>query len=198
MAKRIRDVDYRLLIASAYSGFVIWHAGLSGSIPLTISGGYTIGEETYQAGMNQTVFHPMNLIMCGLILFVMPFVNYAMHPDEEHTITVDPALLENDVDRVYEIKTPADRIEHSKILWLIIVVAGFAWIIQYFMGVVKAGGSVANALNLNVVNFIFLFLGLLMHGNLRRYVDAIGDAAGENRQSRRQKPLTRRKRHRLR
>ena len=178
MAKRIRDVDYRLLIASAYSGFVIWHAGLSGSIPLTISGGYTIGEETYQAGMNQTVFHPMNLIMCGLILFVMPFVNYAMHPDEEHTITVDPALLENDVDRVYEIKTPADRIEHSKILWLIIVVAGFFWIIQYFMGVVKAGGSVANALNLNVVNFIFLFLGLLMHGNLRRYVDAIGDAAG--------------------
>ena len=178
MAKRIRDVDYRLLIASAYSGFVIWHAGLSGSIPLTISGGYTIGEETYQAGMNQTVFHPMNLIMCGLILFVMPFVNYAMHPDEEHTITVDPALLENDVDRVYEIKTPADRIEHSKILWLIIVVAGFAWIVQYFMGVVKAGGSVANALNLNVVNFIFLFLGLLMHGNLRRYVDAIGEAAG--------------------
>ena len=178
MAKRIRDVDYRLLIASAYSGFVIWHAGLSGSIPLTISGGYTIGEETYQAGMNQTVFHPMNLIMCGLILFLMPFVNYAMHPDEEHTITVDPALLENDVDRVYEIKTPADRIEHSKILWLIIVVAGFFWIIQYFMGVVKAGGSVANALNLNVVNFIFLFLGLLMHGNLRRYVDAIGDAAG--------------------
>ena len=178
MAKRIRDVDYRLLIASAYSGFVIWHAGLSGSIPLTISGGYTIGEETYQAGMNSTVFHPMNLIMCGLILFLMPFVNYAMHPDEEHTITVDPALLENDVDRVYEIKTPADRIEHSKILWCIIVVAGFAWIIQYFMGVVKAGGSVANALNLNVVNFIFLFLGLLMHGNLRRYVDAIGDAAG--------------------
>ena len=178
MAKRIRDVDYRLLIASAYSGFVIWHAGLSGSIPLTISGGYTIGEETYQAGMNSTVFHPMNLIICGLILFLMPFVNYAMHPDEEHTITVDPALLENDVDRVYEIKTPADRIEHSKILWLIIVVAGFAWIIQYFMGVVKAGVSVTNALNLNVVNFIFLFLGLLMHGNLRRYVDAIGDAAG--------------------
>ena len=178
MAKRIRDVDYRLLIASAYSGFVIWHAGLSGSIPLTISGGYTIGEETYQAGMNSTVFHPMNLIMCGLILFLMPFVNYAMHPDEEHTITVDPALLENDVDRVYEIKTPADRIEHSKILWCIIVVAGFAWIIQYFMGVVKAGVSVTNALNLNVVNFIFLFLGLLMHGNLRRYVDAIGDAAG--------------------
>ena len=31
-----RTVDYPLLIASAYSGFVIWHAGLSGSIPLQI------------------------------------------------------------------------------------------------------------------------------------------------------------------
>ena len=29
VARRVRDVDYRLLIASAYSGFVIWHAGLA-------------------------------------------------------------------------------------------------------------------------------------------------------------------------
>ena len=178
MAKRIRDVDYRLLIASAYSGFIVWHAGLSGSIPLTISGGYTIGEETYQAGMNQTVFHPMNLIMCGLILVLMPFVNYAMHPDEAHTITVDPALLESEVERQYRIETPADKMEHSKILWIITVAAGLVWTVQYFAGIVKNGGSVANALNLNVVNFIFLFLGLLMHGDLRRYVDAIGEAAG--------------------
>ena len=148
------------MIASAYSGFVIGHAGLSGSIPLTISGGYTIGEETYQAGMNQTVFHPMNLIMCGLVLVLMPFVNYAMHPDEEHTITVDPSLLENEEERTYRIETPADKMEHSKILWAITVIAGIVWTVQYFAGVVKSGGSVANALNLNVVNFIFLFLGL--------------------------------------
>ena len=39
VARRVRDVDYALLIASAYSGFVIWHAGISGSIPLQISTG---------------------------------------------------------------------------------------------------------------------------------------------------------------
>ena len=32
-------------------------------------------------------------------------------------------------------------------------------------------------LGLNIVNMIFLFLGLLLHGDLRRYVDAIGEAA---------------------
>ena len=44
VAKRVKDVDYPLLIAAAYSGFVIWHAGLSGSIPLQIGaeGGTTI------------------------------------------------------------------------------------------------------------------------------------------------------------
>ena len=93
IAKRVRDVDYPLLIASAYSGFVIWHAGLSGSIPLALAGGYTVMDVEYVAGTGLTIFHPMNLIMCGVILILMPLVNYAMHPDEQHTILVDPALL---------------------------------------------------------------------------------------------------------
>ena len=37
VVRRVPTVDYPLLIASAYSGFVIWHAGLSGSIPLDLS-----------------------------------------------------------------------------------------------------------------------------------------------------------------
>ena len=37
IAKKVKGVDYRLLIASAYSGFVIWHAGFSGSIPLQLA-----------------------------------------------------------------------------------------------------------------------------------------------------------------
>ena len=34
VARHVR-VDYRLLVASAYSGFVVWHGGLSGSISST-------------------------------------------------------------------------------------------------------------------------------------------------------------------
>src|SRR5699024_7369194 len=37
IAKRVPSVDYRLLVASAYSAFVLWHGGLSGSIPLLIA-----------------------------------------------------------------------------------------------------------------------------------------------------------------
>ena len=179
IAKRVPTVDYPLLIASAYSGFVIWHAGLSGSIPLQVASGHSFdgGVTVWQADMTATLFHPMNLIMVGVIFLLMPFVNYAMHPDKDHTVTVNPALLVDEEEKTYEIKTPADKMEHSKILWVITMAFGFIYIINYFVGVVQRGENVANALNLNIVNMIFLFLGILLHGNLRRYVDAIGDAA---------------------
>ena len=177
VAKRVPTVDYPLLIASAYSGFVIWHAGFSGSIPLDLVKGKTFGDVTYQAAITETIFHPVNLVMVLIILCVMPLINYAMHPDKDHTICVDPALLTDEAERTYKIETPADKMEHSKILWIITMAFGFIYIINYFVGVVKRGENVANALNLNIVNMIFLFLGILLHGNLRKYVDAIGEAA---------------------
>ena len=170
VARRVNTVDYRLLIASAYSGFVIWHAGLSGSIPLTISSETTIADITFTVPITQTVFHPVNLIMVLVILVIMPFLNYSMHPDKEHTISVDPALLKEEAFKTYTIKTPAEHVEHSKILWVITLVMGFGYLVYYF-------ATTGFNLSLNVVNMIFMFLGILAHGDLRRYVDAIGEAA---------------------
>ena len=172
VARRVKDVDYPLLIASAYSGFVLWHAGLSGSIPLQIgaSGGTEILGVTYQVPTSQTIFHPVNLGMVLVILILMPLVNYAMHPDAAHTITVDPALLVEEEEKTYTIDTPAEKIEHNKVLWFITLVLGFAYIVYYF---VTQGFN----LGLNIVNMIFMFLGILLHGDLRKYVDAITEAA---------------------
>ena len=170
VVRRVPTVDYPLLIASAYSGFVIWHAGLSGSIPLDLVAGKAFGEVTYQAPITATVFHPVNIIMCVVILIAMPFINYAMHPDRERAVTIDPTLLVEDEDKTYEINTPAEKLEHSKILWGILCLAFLVYIIYYFI-------TNGFTLGLNIVNMIFLFLGILLHGDLRRYVDAIGEAA---------------------
>ena len=163
VARRVRDLDYPLLIASAYSGFVIWHAGLSGSIPLQMATGKEFLGITYQADLTQTIFHPMNIVMCLLVLVGLPFLNYAMHPDKDHTITVDPALLVDEKEKEYKVETPAEKIEHSKILWAIILIMGFAYIVLFF---IRVGAA---KLDLNAVNAIFLFLGLLAHGDLRKY-----------------------------
>lgn len=173
MAKQVKGVDYRLLIASAYSGFLVWHGGLSGSIPLTIASETglvaTGGALSTPIPTSETIFSPLNLAIVISILILMPIVTRAMHPTPDKTITIDPSLLHDEPLKEYEIKTPADKLEHSKILWLILLAFGFIYIVYYFS---ENGFN----LSLDIVNMIFLFAGILLHGDLRRYIDAISEA----------------------
>lgn len=178
MAKEVDGVDYRLLIASAYSGFVVWHGCLSGSIPLKIA---TEGElETVSSGLitgaistSATIFSPMNLTISGLIIILLPFVCWAMIPDKEHIVVVDKELLKESIKKADDPKTPADFLERSKILWILTLVLGFSFIIY---NIYNKGLN----LSLDFVNFIFLFVGLLLHGNIRNYIDAIIDSASSS------------------
>ena len=105
VARRLDGLDYRLAIASSYSGFLIWHAGLSASIPLTLAtGGETLIKTT--AGsikeaipITETLFSPYALVPVIIFLITMPLINKAMHPDEKHTITVDPSVFHEEVSR---------------------------------------------------------------------------------------------------
>ena len=173
IAKRLRTIDYRLLIASAYSGFVIWHEGLSGSIPLTIATSFEVAGRAIHADIINTIFHPVNLLTVVVCVIVLCVVNVAMQPDEEHTVTVDPELLVEEKPVKYEIKTPADKMEHSRILWLLTCILGWGYIIYYFASFAVSGKPVLNGLGRDSVNLVLLFSGILLHGDLRRYVDAI-------------------------
>ena len=174
MARQVEKVDYRLLIASAYSGFVVWHGGLAGSIPLKVATEVGLAEATAGAvteaiPTSETIFSPMNLAIFFVILVVMPFITKAMQPDEDKRILVDPKLLEEDIETDGPNETPADKMENSKILWGLLVVMGFTFIIYYF---ITSGFN----LSLNIVNFIFMFVGILLHGTLRRYINAVIEA----------------------
>ncbi len=175
MARQVKDVDYRLLIASAYSGFVVWHGGLSGSIPLKVASiegleAATAGAVTQAIPTSQTIFSITNLFIFFVILIALPFVTRAMHPEKEKRIIVDPKILAEEEVVPHPNNTPADKMENSKILWGLLVVMGFSFIVYYFA---KNGFS----LGLNIVNFTFMFVGILLHGTLRRYIDAVIEAA---------------------
>lgn len=179
IAREVKGIDYRLLIASAYSGFVVWHGGISGSIPLQVANEGALAtvapeifEKAFTIPTSQTIFSPMNLVISGIIIFGLPFVCKAMMPDKEHTIEVDPAKLIEPEEAVEDPGkfTPADKMERSRILWIIILVMGFAYIVYNFT---KVGLN----LSLDFVNFIFMYVGILLHGTLRRYIDAINEAA---------------------
>ena len=176
IARQVKGIDYRLLIASAYSGFVVWHAGISGSIPLALA---TPGKEALELATggavsdvistSQTIFSPYNLIMCAVILVCLPFINAKMHPAPDEVITVDPALLVEDEVVWKKPETPAEKIENSPISSAIIAIAGVVFLVYYF---VNNGFN----LSLNIVNFIFLILGIIFHKTPIRYVHAITEA----------------------
>ncbi|NEU05567.1 TIGR00366 family protein [Clostridium senegalense] len=178
VASQVKKVDYRLLIASAYSGFLVWHAGLSGSIPLTVASG---GEDVKQLTRgvidkaiptSETIFNPVMLITLIVLMVTLPLVNRAMHPSENDTVVIDPSLLEDSKEEVASsvAVTPADKIETSPVISILLCILGFSYIIYYF---ITKGFN----LNLDIVNTIFLFTGILLHKTPRNYVAAIGDAA---------------------
>ncbi|KJZ17498.1 MULTISPECIES: TIGR00366 family protein [Halomonas] len=153
---RVIRVDYRLLVASAYSGFVVWHGGLAGSVPLTIAtDGHFSVEQIGVIGTSETIFSYFNLLIVLALFIAVPLVNRLMLPGEKESVYVDPALLGDDEDRRVRITRPAERLENSMTLALLVGVPGLIYLISYFVG----GGG----LNLNVVNFMFLFLAIILH-----------------------------------
>ena len=177
IAARVHGVDYRLLIASAYSGFLFWHGGLSGSIPLAIAGGVdmskvTGGAVTAAIPTSETIFSPMNLTILAVMFITIPLLNRMMHPAPQDTVTIDPKLLEEPaVATVTQGKmTPAERLENSRLLSMTLGVMGFAYIIHYFI-------TKGFALNLNIVNFIFLFTAIVLHGTPKSLLGAVSQGA---------------------
>ena len=169
LARHIK-VDYRLLVASAYSGFVIWHGGISGSIPLTISTpGHFTEDQIGIIPTSDTIFSSWNIIIVVALFIAVPLVNRMMLPAEAETVLVDPEQLGNDGSPlpISQHPTPAERLENSRILMWLIGIPGLIWLLMYFMN----GGG----LNLNVVNFLFLFLGVTLHGTARSLLGALDE-----------------------
>ncbi len=172
MAKKVKGADYRLLIAAGYIGFLVWHAGFSGSIPLTIATeGHFLQETIGLIPTSETIFAGFNMIPMLIILITMPIVTRFMMPPKELTVTIDPELLkEAPLATIPEDPTPADKLENSMLISMIVGIMGLIFIVYYF-------ATKGFALNLDIVNFIFLFLAIICHGTPRRFLNAIAEAA---------------------
>lgn len=172
IARKVDGVDYRLLIASAYSGFLIWHQGVSGSIPLAIASGgeavknLTQGVIDAPVPTSATIFHPAVLLTSAAFFIFLPLLNRGMHPAPEHTVSFIPPEIPEPAPMSADLMTPADRTENSPLFSMLTVVMGIAYIVYYF----AANGFL---LTLDIVNFIFLIAGVALHRTPKSYLRAI-------------------------
>ena len=180
IARQRSDVDYRLLIASAYSGFVVWHAGISGSIPLTMAtpgeslAMATDGALTAPVPLGQTILAWHNLVTVVFVIIGITVANSLMHP-KQGILTVDRALLQDD-DVAIKVstadktdKTPAQCLEQSRLLSWLVALMLVAYLVIH-LGVHDAG------LDLGGVIMIFFAMGLVLHATPVRYARAFARA----------------------
>ncbi|NQY99967.1 MAG: short-chain fatty acid transporter [Bdellovibrionales bacterium] len=170
MAKRVPKVNYRLLVASSYSGFLLWHGGLSGSIPLVVA---TEGNFSQQwigsvIPVEQTLFSSLNLVAVLGLMILLPLTNWLLYrsvAEEESSLKPEPAQTRE------RPKDEAFLDNHWWIPLLLVLTAGV-----YLLLLVKQGRF---RLDLNSMNFIFLFLGMALHLHSRSFLKSVNEAAGK-------------------
>ncbi|RDW14970.1 short-chain fatty acid transporter [Oceanobacillus chungangensis] len=172
VARRVPTVDYRILIASAYSGFVVWHGGFSGSIPLLIATpGHFLEDTMGLIPVVETLFSPANIFIVVTLVITLPFFNRNLLKNAAPLKSIDATnwkSSDEDEKQTESLKatTPAERLENSQIVSLVIGIMGLTYIVYHF-------ATNGFDLNINIVNFTFLFLGILLHKTPRRFLDTV-------------------------
>jgi len=164
LVRKQKGVDYRLLVATAYLGLgTMWHSGLSASAPLLVATPkHFLEKDIGIIPITETIFHPFNLLLALAVLVALTIAGPLMHPRKEETFEADPELIKEAGFEAPPRPKPADMtpalwVEHSPIINIIVAASGIIWLVWYF------GKNGWAGINLDVVNFVFLIIGILLH-----------------------------------
>ncbi|MCI0530800.1 MAG: TIGR00366 family protein [candidate division Zixibacteria bacterium] len=154
-----QKVDYYLLVAAAYLGLgCTWHAGLSGSATLLMATpGNFLEADFGLIPVSRTTFGSFNLILLSVVFLLLCFLVPNLHPAPEKTSApVLPPEKKEKPEAETKERTWAYFLDHSPVLGILFGGLGLIWTGWYFL-------SHKGSLNLDVLNFMFLFLGMLLH-----------------------------------
>ncbi|WP_150461521.1 short-chain fatty acid transporter [Nesterenkonia ebinurensis] len=171
IAVNVRDAHYPLVIAGAYGGFVIYGAGMSATIPLTVATpGHFLEEQMGIETLSETIFHPVVLALSIFTIVTLPFFMAMLHPkDPAKVIPIDPETVrppeEPPVDP--ESMGLGQRLNRHWFGGVVTGTLGLIYSVIYFFD----GGQ----LNLNSVNFIFLMLAFLLFARPSRFLAAMAE-----------------------
>jgi short-chain fatty acids transporter len=202
------NVHYPLLCVAGFLGLALtWNMGLSGAAFLLMN---TPNNVFIQQGIvnrlipiSKTIFHPYTLTLLGLGVVYMLVLLYLLSPPDAEKEGITSYIPESDLgefaataddeptaadggearteadpsteaSQAAESTVPADRINNSRILGGIIAVSGVGIAMYTF---VTQGLA---ALNLNTVNFAFLFVGFALFTNPAAYAEQFSEAVSSS------------------
>ena len=178
LALRVKGINYPFLIACVYFSFNSWVLGLSSSIPLLLNSENNFlienGVLTDIIPTSFTLQSSLNIAMIFLLVIVAPFIMFLLRPKSSENRELKDLLVSNESKNKQTIKeeaaslnlpyrTLSDSLNNSVILQMIVVLMGLSYIIFHF-------STKGLDLNFNIMIFIFLIIGMLLHKTPARYV----------------------------
>ncbi len=186
LAVRVKGIDYPYLTACVYISGWSWVCGLSSSIPLLLN---TDGNFLIETGVLQstipiasTLGSTLNLVYFGVGIVCFPLVMMLMRPKAAQAVPIGDLAEQDAASRARSIAEEAeqtrlsrpgvsDLLNHGWLLQTILAILGLVFLVRYF-------GSRGFDINLNVMIFAFLMVGLLVHRTPMCFVIAMKRACG--------------------
>lgn len=168
--RRKRAIHYPLLVAAAYGGLMVWHAGVGGEALLAAARG--IGASPAIA-LKDTLLSTSNFaVMIGL-LFAVPFTLMLFQPADGKCV---PPTVDQTAGSYAERVTPgqvaslAGRLERLPAVSVLAAVAGLAFLAY------RPARTGSTGMELDDLNFVLIFLGILLHWRPKNYINAVVEA----------------------
>ena len=171
--KKSIKVHYPLIVASAYSGYVIWHMGYSSSAALFVaSENHSLIQEIGIIPVTDTIFSSFNIFMALVTLLTITILAPLMRPKDSKTIIEVNAkkLFKKEEKGIKRISSIAEVIENNRKISFL-----FGFIILFF--ILNTFYTKGFSLDLNIVSWTFLCLGLLLSNSSIHYVKLVNNAA---------------------
>jgi short-chain fatty acids transporter len=175
IARHIR-LDFAWLVGAAYSGWIVWASGPSGSIPLAqASPGNALNIVEKLTGhilpFSETIFTAFTLIPMAIVIVLIPmaFIYFRPAAAEEEIFVPPPLPAAAKPTKALSLR---ERAESSPVGSLLLIAGG----IVYLADTARAGTI---QFDTNAVIFIFILLGLALHVTPVRYLGAIRNAAAQ-------------------
>ncbi len=166
VAKQNAAVHFPLIVAISYMGFIFWHGGLSGSIPLTVGTAGNFSEK-WLGGLvhfDQTVFSFFNLALIATLFFALALLIFVFNRQISAKDSVVAFAGGEEIPDSQVLAEENSLFSRPSFFSLVVLMV-------IFLALQISSGDFG--FSLNQINFLLILMGLTLHGSLQAYMEAV-------------------------
>lgn len=181
-------INYPLVGAAGYTGMMVWHGGISGSSLVKVAekghlAALVSGANQYELAtampetitFSSTVFSGQNLLISLALLIALPALLYYIGKKSPITTLNLPSTPVVSYTPTHSVEG-AERLDYSR--WLSALFGLFIIVIALYRALYLDQSGNLGFITPDYINFCLLGATMLLHKNLREFLDALGQAMG--------------------